>query len=167
MESGPKRIAFGVGIALVVYLALIPLFWPQPTVSAVIPDTVSLKQDPEMEITVRAWHSNVDVSQVRFYADFYASTAKGPNGLFDPALLLETRPREFRGFLAASPITRPWSKRITVTLPIREFTEQGLVGPGILEGKLDVTVCYATKGRRHMLSHHVMESVPFRIVVNE
>lgn len=167
MGVGPKQGAAGIGAALVAYFALLPFLWPQPTAIASIPTAISLNQDTEIEITVHAWHSNVDVSQVRFYADFSTSTAKGPNGLFDPVVLLDAPPREFRGFLAASLLTRPWSKRLKVTLPLGEFAQQGLVGPGTLEGKLDVTIHFAAKNRRGTSSRQVTEAISFRIAVSE
>ena len=106
--------------------------------------------------------------------DYDASTAKRPKGLFDPAVLIEGAPPSPMGFFARNMLTRPWSKRFEVTVPLRDFAQQELLGPGLLTGKLDVTLNCAvvTLGKRapgtpRGRTTPVMLSVPFQITVTE
>ena len=148
------------------------MFWPAPQVTASIPDTVPLSEDLQIPIVVKAWHSNVQVGQIRFYVDYQASTAKGSKGLFDPAVLFEAAPPAAPGFFARNILTRPWSKRLEVTVPLRDFAQQELLGQGLLVGKLDVTLNCAVVGKRSVGAPRgrtipVMRSVPFQINVTE
>jgi hypothetical protein len=174
MQSPARTAIIAVLAALGIYLVVLPLFWPAPEVAASIPDTVSLSEDLQIPIVVKAWHSNVRLGQVRFYVDHSASTAKGPKGLFDPAVLLEAAPPPPMGFFARNILTRPWSKRFEVTVPLRDFAQQELLGQGLLVGKLDVTLnCpVVTLGKRAAGTPRgrtipVMRSVPFQITVTE
>lgn len=139
---------------------------------AIIPTTVSLHEDLEIPVAIRAWHSNVQIVRVRFYVDYYASTAKGPKGLLNPTLVLEESSNAFDSHLGRDILTRPWRKHLTVTVPLRDFARQELLGKGLLVGKLDVTLNYAVAGRYGAgtrLTHmtHVVRSVPFQMTVVE
>lgn len=171
---GTKGKAIG-GVVLavaIVYLFVLPWVVPPPRVSASIPAEVSLRNDPEIVATVRAWHGNVNVDGMRFYVDYYASTAKGPEGLFFPVMLFEGDAEQRGRSPRRSIFMRPWRRSLTVKLPLRDFARQRLVGPGVLEGKLDVSLSYIRPGRRPRpltghLPRQVTESVPFRITVRE
>ncbi|MBI5092268.1 MAG: hypothetical protein HZB26_07445 [Candidatus Hydrogenedentes bacterium] len=172
MQSNYKRVVGGVLVVFAFYLVLPPMICPPPHATASIPETMSLREDPEFTAVVRAWHSNVNIVSVRFYVDYYASTAKGPKGLFNPTILYQGAPRDFSGLFDSSPLTYPWSKRLDLKLPLRDFAAQGLVGPGVLEGKLDISLSYLYRGERHApglkppLTQRT-QSVPFRIEIRE
>ena len=168
----PKHILGALGGVLAAYLIVLPWFWPLPEVSARIPESVPLGQDLEIPITLSAWHSNVDVYLVRFYVDYYGSTAKGEEGLFYPVPVLERKARRFRGAWGHNHLTRPWSETFAVTVPLRQFAEQKLLGPGMLTGKVDVSFNYHPGFVQRMpypvdQTRQAMLSVPFQIAVTE
>lgn len=172
MNLEPKRIILILGLVAGAYVIAVPMFWPEPRVEASFPPQISLRQDPVVTVRISAWHSNIAVSNIRFYVDHVASTAKGSKGLMYPVLLLEARPEEFRGMFSVNPVTRPWSRTISLTVPIHEAAAEELLGPGILAGKLDVNISYAIGGRRYRgygadRSRKTMLSVPFQIEVVE
>jgi len=172
MRGLTKSVGTAAAVVFVAYLLILPLFWPAPKVTASMPEVVSLREDPEIPIVVKAWHSNIQVVQVRFYVDYHASTAKGAKGLLNPAVLYEESPSTLRGILGRNILTRPCRKRLAVTVPLGDFARQELLGEGLLVGKLDVTVNYAMAGMRHgdrtrARTAQVMRSVPFRWTVTE
>jgi hypothetical protein len=167
-----KALAICAGISLLGYLIVLPMLLPLPTAEADVPATASLTEDLSFEVRLSALHSNYDVAQIRFYVDFYASTAKGEKGLFNPILVFEQRPRSMNGVLAVSHLTWPHTERYTVTVPLREFATQGLVGSGTLAGKVEVTYSYYTPrvGRRIPGADRTSQStssVPFSVTITE
>ncbi len=168
----PKHIVIGIVVAAFVYLFMVPWFWPLPEVDAQIPQSAVLGQDIQIPITVSAWHSNVDVSLVRFYVDYYGSTAKGEDGLFNPTPVLQREARRFVGVWGFNHLTYPWSETIYVTVPLSQFANEKLLGPGTLAGKVDVTFNYrpghvGRYGPGYDYTQQRMLSVPFQITMTE
>ena len=166
-----KRTVAGAAVFVFVYVFFVPWLWPLPEVTAEIPDRADLGQDIEIPITVSAWHSNVDVYEVRFYVDYYASTAKGEEGITYPIMVLQRPPRRYRGVWGFNHITRPWSDTVTVTVPLKKTAEDKLLGPGVLSGKLDVSISYRpgyTPERLPIVDHsrQTTISVPFAITLS-
>lgn len=166
-----RSVATGAVSAACIYFLILPIAWPQPQVTARIPDSARITGDLSVEISIFAWHRNFDVQQVRFYVDDWASSAKGEKGLFNPMPVLEREAKRFPSFLSRNPFTWPSEQRITVSVPLGDLAEKQLVGPGILEGKIDVTFTYApgVRGRRvrRDATRLATQSVPFRILINE
>ncbi len=168
----PKHIVAGVLGVLFLYLFMLPIAWPEPEVEAEIPTSAVLGQDIQIPITISAWHSNVDIYMVRFYTDYHGSTAHGPDGLFNPTPILEREARRFVGVWGYNHLTFPWSETIYVTVPLSRFAGEGLLGPGVLKGKVDVNVNYrpghvGRYGPGHDYTQQKMLSVPFEIAIAE
>jgi len=128
-----------------------------------------LADELKIDLSIFAWHRNFDVQQVRFYVDYWSSSAKGEEGLFNPVPVLEREARHFPSFFSRNPFTWPSEQRITVSVPLAEFAEKRLVGPGVLEGKIDVTFTYApgVRGRRvpYDATRMATQSIPFHIEI--
>jgi hypothetical protein len=168
----PKQIGVGIAVVAFVYLFIVPWTWPLPEVEAEVPETAALGQDIQIPITISAWHSNVDIYNVRFYTDHYGSTAHGEEGLFYPTPVLDREARRFVGVWGYNHLTYPWSETIYVTVPLSQFAQEKLLGPGILRGKVDVNFNYRPGhvGRRmagHDYTRQTMLSVPFTITITE
>lgn len=168
----PKHIVASVLVVLFAYLFVLPFAWPVPEVAAEIPDTAVLGQDIQIPITLSAWHPNVDVYNVRFYTDYHGSTAHGEEGLFYPTPVLDREARRFVGVWGYSHLTYPWSETLYVTVPLSQFANEKMLGPGLLKGKLDVNINYrpghvGRYGPRHDYTQQRMLSVPFEITITE
>ncbi|MCC6489070.1 MAG: hypothetical protein IT364_16340 [Candidatus Hydrogenedentes bacterium] len=166
-----RQMLIAAAVVVFVYLFFLPWVWPTPEVTAQIPERATLGQDIEIPISVFAWHSNVDVYQVRFYVDYYASTAKGEGGITYPIMVLQRPPRQYRGVWGFNHLTRPWSDTVSVTVPLKKTAEERLLGAGLLSGKLDVSISYHP-GRtpRNLptenLARQTTISVPFSITLS-
>lgn len=166
-----KPVLTGIGVALFVYLFAVPIaLWRPPSVRAGLPASWPVNQDLTFTVRLNALHGNFDVVSIRFYVDHYGSTAKGPEGLFYPSVVFEQPPRAVRSFLSASHLTYPQSMDFKVTVPFREFAEQGLLGPGTLAGKVDVNyVSYEPSAAKKFPGENRMrpgmKSVPFSIAI--
>ncbi|NUM53253.1 MAG: hypothetical protein HUU46_06390 [Candidatus Hydrogenedentes bacterium] len=171
MSDRTKRILGGAGIAVVVYFVVLPMLWPEPTVSAVIPPEVGMHESLPIRVSLNAWHRNIDVGNVRFYVDYTATTAVGPKGTFYPELIVERRPRSFAGAFVRNPITWPYAQRFDAEVNLGKYVEQGLIGPGNLIGKIDVTFNYCSgRGGKRIgrdVTRTTTKSVPFRIAIHE
>lgn len=155
-----------------VYLVLVPLAWRPPSVEAGIPSVAGLKQDLVFNVRLTAMHGNFDVANIRFYVDYYGSTSKGSQGLFEPVVIFSQRPRAIPNGWSMSHLTYPHTVDIPVTVPLREFSEKGLLGVGVLAGKLDVTYvsCQPSAGKSASGVDRMRpgtQSVPFSITIQE
>ena len=157
------------GIA-VVYIIVVPFFWPLPDVSAVIPTEAGLQDVMKMNVAVHAWHPNVDITRVRFYVDYTNTTAKGTEGIFYPQHIIERTGKTFGGFMGRTPISMPYTQRLAAEIDLGKFADEGLLGPGELIGKLDISFNYATsrpgKSFRRDPTRSATRSVPFRIDIH-
>ncbi len=168
----PKHIMGAVAVLIFLYVFFVPWLWPEPEVYADVPETAVLGQDLEIPITVSAWHSNVDVYQVRFYVDYQGSTARGEEGIFHPTVVLQREGQRYRGVWGWNHLTRPWSETLIVTVPLRQFAEEKLLGPGTLSGKVDVSINYhpgRTIRAPYPADHtrQAMLSVPFQMTIQD
>jgi len=128
--------------AIAVYVFVVPPFWPDPTVRADLPPEAFLDEEPEIKVTVSAWHSNFQIAHVRFYVDRGSTTAHGPRGPLHP-LVLHNAPRMHRwSFWRLDRLTWPRSRVLRLALPLKRLSQEGVVKPGIVRGKIDVEVDY-------------------------
>ena len=171
MTDTSKRIAYAIGCAVFGYLIVLPFFWPEPTVHAVLPAEARTTDSIPIAISLNAWHRNIDIGNVRFFVDYTATTAVGPKGTFYPEMIVERRPRQFAGSFAVNPLTWPHAERADATVALAKYIDQGLIGPGELIGKIDVTFNYASgRGGRRAFGDRTItttKSVPFRITIRE
>lgn len=153
------------------YLVLLPFFWPEPRVSAIVPARARMNDVLQIEVAAHAWHRNLDITQVRFYVDYTATTAKGPNGIFYPELILERSGTSFRGLFRRNPLTCPYTQRMPAQFDLSRFASQGILGPGQLIGKLDITFNYVParpgKNFNYDPTRTMTKSVPFDITIQE
>lgn len=176
-SSLPERLVKpGVVIAIVVFVGygvLLPLLaWRPPKARVNLPEAWPKGQDLPLTVTLSALHSNFDVASIRFYVDYYGSTAKGPEGLFYPVMLFEQRPRTITGAWQESRLTYPHTIALEVIVPFHSFAEQGLLGPGTLTGKVDVNYVAADpRGGKRMPGvdrmNPGMAIIPFTITIQE
>lgn len=162
----------GLAVAAFVYFIALPLAWRPPTVEAELPAAATLKQDLEFTVRLTALHGNFDVANIRFYVDFYGSTAKGPKGLFDPAVVFSQRPRAILSGWSMSHLTYPHTLEIPVKVPFPEFAGKGLLGEGVLAGKVDVTYvsCEPSAGKSASGADRMRagtQSIPFSITIQD
>ena len=165
-----RALIFG-GIAVIVYFVALPLFWAEPTVAAEIPSEARMSDTLPVRVSVHAWHRNVQIHQLRFYVDYTTTTAKGPKGIFYPELIVQEEPRRFAGSFARNPLTVPFTQHVDSQIDLSKYIDQGLIGPGELIGKVDITFNYHPgRGGRSMIrdrTRTATKSVPFRIAIHE
>ncbi|MBI4558761.1 MAG: hypothetical protein HY706_14360 [Candidatus Hydrogenedentes bacterium] len=139
-----------VSVGAIFYFLILPIcwLWFEPTVEAPLPVSAPYNQDLSFPVTVSLWHSNYEIGHVRFYVEHYESTAHGPKGLFYPEIVYTGQVRQAWSRWSINRLTRPHSTKLDVTVPFSRFAEEGLVGPGILKGKVDVAISYVYAMRR-------------------
>jgi hypothetical protein len=171
MSDRTKRVWAIAGTSVLVYVAIVPMLWPEPAVDAVYPSEAGTNDTLPITVLVSAWHRNVDIGQVRFYVDYTATTAVGPKGTFYPELLVQREARRFVGPFARNPITWPYTQRFDGEISLAKYIDQGLIGPGELVGKIDVTFNYCSgRGGRYATpdrTRTATKSVPFQIAIHE
>lgn len=167
-----KPLLTGAGGILFAYFFVLPIVaWGPPKPSTNLPAEWPVNQDLAFTVSLSAQHKNFSVTSIRFYVDYHGSTARGEAGLFHPAVIYERPAAKFGGLLSTNRLTYPRTRRLEVTVPFREFAAQGLVGPGVLSGKVDVnyTAYQPRLGRRYGSDHATsgMVSVPFAIKLSQ
>ncbi|MDZ4860439.1 MAG: hypothetical protein SGI88_15795 [Candidatus Hydrogenedentes bacterium] len=171
MTVRAKRLAGGVIGIIAAYLIILPFFWPDPRVSAVVPAQSGMRDVLKFEVAIHAWHRNVDITRVRFYADYTTTTAKGPKGIFYPELVIDRPGKNYWGPLKRNLLSWPYTQRMPAEFDLSRFADKGLLGPGELIGKLDISFNYAParpgKSFRRDPTRTATQSVPFRIVIHE
>jgi hypothetical protein len=140
-------IATFLGTTLAGYFAVLPLFWPTPTVSVDMPVTAPADADLSIRVTASAWHSNFGIVNVRFYVD-PATTPHGPGGPFYPVVLYNAARVHRWPIWSVDRMSWPRSRTLELTLPLRKLSEEGVVTPGLLRGKVDVAVEYLRSPRQ-------------------
>ena len=170
MHPNIKRGLFAAGSAIAVYFVLLPLFWPEPAVTAELPSEARVADVLPIRVSASAWHSNVHIHQVRFYVDYTTTTAKGPKGIFYPELIVERDAARYAGAFGRNPFTWPHTEYVDTQLDLSKYIDQGLIGPGELIGKIDVTFNYhpgrGGKTFNRDRTRTMTKSVPFRITIH-
>ena len=128
-----------------------------------------MNADVAVQVEVSACHANAHLCQVRFYVDNWQSTAVGPSGPLYAVILYEDSARPKWGYWRIKRWSWPHTWRRRFAVPLRRLARQGLVQPGVLRGKVDVTVCYPDVTRYGHLpnwaypSCSTMQSTPFTL----
>ena len=172
MDNRAGRFAAGIALGALAYLAILPMLWPEPAIEVTVPAEARMGETIPVAVSLSAWHSNIDIVNVRFYVDYTATTAVGPKGTFYPEMIVERQARRFMGPFGRNPITLPHTVRADGEVALGKYIDQGLIGPGDLVGKIDVTYNYTSGrgGRRTAGSDRTRtatQSVPFRIAIRE
>lgn len=171
MNLAAKRALASGGIGVIAYVVVVPLLWPEPTVAAEFPLETRMGDTLPIRVSVSAWHRNIQVHQVRFYVDYTATTAVGPKGTFYPEVPVQREAQRFVGAFARNPITWPHTEYVDTEIDLGKYIDQGLIGPGELIGKIDVTFNYHSgrggKTLNRDRTRTATKSVPFRITIRE
>lgn len=145
----PYKRILKIGIVfIVIYLVILPIFWPSPTAIAKMPDEAPHNQNLQAKIRIDSWHRNYQIVQVRFYVDYYKTTAHGSTGALPTTLIYQGKSRNEWGFWNINRFTWPRKQIITADVPLDKLSEQGLVRPGTAVGKIDVTLEYVPSASR-------------------
>ncbi len=130
-----------IGGATFCYFGILPLFWPAPKATAELLEEYPYDEDLTVRIRVSAWHDNVKIRQVRFYVDYHQTTAHGPEGPFNTMRLFHSgKPASRWPFFEVNRLTWPRSRQLDLTLPLGQLAQKGVVKPGLVSGKLDISI---------------------------
>lgn len=140
--TNKARLAIVAAIPFLAYWGIAPLFWPLPDLSVTVPPETPIDAEVPIDIQLDALHPNFEIINVRFYVDHYNSDVHGPNGPFYPQNLHRIAEPVNWGFWEVNRFTWPRTRKRTVSLPLRELAAEGVVKPGTVRGKIDVTVAY-------------------------
>ncbi len=141
-----RNVITGALVFLLLYVMTVPILWPAPTATATLPATARLDQDAPVQVELAACHSNVDLVEVRVYVDYTGCTATTDKPLY-PVYLLQVPGRERWPRWNINRVTWPWRRHVTLQLPLRQLHADGLLQPGSLHGKIDVTLVYPSINR--------------------
>jgi hypothetical protein len=135
-------------VVAVVYLGILPLFWPGPDVRVTVPSAVSAGEDLPLRVSVRSWHGNVRVLSARLYVDPHRSTAALSSSTSVAAL-----PRGEWSYAALDRRTYPRTDWRELRLPLVGATAGVSPGSGRVHGTIDVELEIAEPRRRglHLL----------------
>ena len=136
-----KKATIGFVCLAFCYLSILPLFWPSPKATAEFPHEHPYDEDLGIRIRVSAWHTNVRIREVRFYVDYRQTTAHGPEGFFYPTNLFHIgKPPRRWPFFKLNRFSWPRSKELDLTLPLSQLAQKGVVGTGVVRGKVDISI---------------------------
>jgi hypothetical protein len=160
MNPQAKRLLLIGILSLGLYLVVVPFFWPPPAAQVTIPKESAFNQDLHIDATVSAWHSNFVVVGVRFYVDFQKTTAHGPKGSLDTLSLYEGEGPPDWTFWNLNRLTWPCSEHLNLKVPLSELAAAGLVQPGVVVGKVDVSIAYRPGFNRTAKYSMTVRSIP-------
>lgn len=155
-------------VIIVLYLLILPAFWPRPRLTIEMPSEEALREDLPISVSVNAWHSNFSVAQVRFLPDPANSTAFVKGKELYILELQEGNPRSLWKGWQINRITWPRSRRYQFRVPVQKLSADGTLKTGELKGNIAVQVAYAAPhiGRRSGSSSHsrqVSNSIPMAV----
>lgn len=107
-------------LIFVVYWRLLPKMWPTPNIIIKPAGNIALPADGKLKlkVTVKAWHQNTYLSQVRFEGDWMTSTSLSPKELL-PVVV------PFKGHDFDETIldhwTKPFSRTYDIEIPVGEM----------------------------------------------
>ena len=138
------RLFVGCVLTLIVYLIVIPALWPQPRVDTELPAALSRDADLPVTVTVKTWHPNFSVPVNIYENERVTSWAVG----------------------FGNRLSWPRSRTYRLEVSYEEFTRQGSLRGGTLEGTIDVTRDYTkvtmTSGSPSL---SVKRSIPYSLQV--
>ncbi|MDP3981165.1 MAG: hypothetical protein Q8Q33_07130 [Chlamydiota bacterium] len=167
-----RRVLLLVLVLALIYLFSIPEFWPQPKCQILMPDKHALSQDLPVPILIQAWHSNVNIAEIRFYPDNHTSEAidKKP---FYPVILYRKENKKDWKYWDVNTLSWPQEKSITIDLPFSEWAKDHTLKSGLLIGTLDITLNYPIVRRSSYypgLGYRAQETTkrhPFQIILSD
>lgn len=160
-------------VFLMFYFFCTPMFWGHMpiTVTSDLPSEWNHTEDLPMTITVRAWHNNFRVTQVRFFIDNQNTKMTGVEGPIYPVMLMQDPPTRGWNRLTLNWFTLPFVRRYEFVLPFESMKSEGKCGPGLICGKIDVQVDHVGNVDQYSsvafneLNEEYSHSVPFRIAL--
>lgn len=135
-----SRIAVALSFLFLLYWGLVPPFLPLPKLTVEMPAEARMDEDVPIAIRLDAWHPNFHVMQVRFYTDYGRTDVDGPKGPFYPQVLFQSEERAVWTRGRINRFAWPRHREMEVVLPLAQLTRDGVVRPGTVVGKIDVTL---------------------------
>lgn len=144
---------------------------PPPRVKIEMPSEGTLTQDLTVTVSVNAWHSNFDISEVRVLPDPSNSTASIYGKMPVILELKEGKSRSAWLGWQVNRITWPRSKQYKFTVPVKEMASEGILKTGELRGNIAVTVVHARPNTHRKYggvsrSGYVTASITFAVRLN-
>lgn len=136
------RLAAVLVTPFLLYWGFLPLFWPVPDLSIQMPSEISIDETVPIDIRLSSWHPNFEVGQVRFYVDYHNSDVHGPNGPLYPQMLRQIESEVQWTFWGVNRFSWPRERNLHLELALPELARKGVIMPGTVRGKIDVTVVY-------------------------
>lgn len=174
MQARQARIKYApLVVFLMFYFFGTPVFWGQMpiTVTSELPSEWNHAEDLPITITVRAWHNNFRVTQVRFFIDNSNTKMTGVAVPIYPVMLMQDPPTRSWNRLRLNWFTLPFVRRYKFVLPFESMKSQGKCGPGLIVGKINVQVDHVGSVNDYSsvllneLNIEYSHSVPFRIAM--
>jgi hypothetical protein len=142
-----KRAVPPVLVAAMLYFGALPALWPRPTAGMRMPAEVALGDDVTLQVAATAWHSNFNVTRIRFWVDPLRSSALVEGVPFYPIELREVAPRTSWPAWSLNRFTWRRTRHYTVTAPLGRRWREGALKAGTIEGMLWVTIESPQVGR--------------------
>lgn len=140
--ANKARLAAIAAIPLLLYWGLLPLFIPLPKLSVDLPGETPFNQDVPITVNLDGWLPNFEILTVRYYVDHARSDVDGPNGPFYPQTIYQTSHPIRWHFTDINRFAWPRHREMTVVLPLSQLAAEGVIQPGTVRGKVDVTLAY-------------------------
>ena len=140
LKYDSTRLIFFIVALAAVYLVVLPGNWPEPRITADVPDAATLAQDLQIEVTVKAWHGNFSLRQVSFAVSSAGSTALTSGLPFVPVNIYDRPKTKSWSVGLAARATWPRTRRFRLTVPLRQLALDSVVTAGELRGTVDAVV---------------------------
>lgn len=124
-------------ILSVLLILSIPNLLSAPTVKIDLPKEARFGEDLRANVLASAWHYKFEINQV----DLEITAADGSPS---QAILVHKHPGGLFWWQSTGFFLPFWpsSKMLTLDLPLKKLSQERVVQPGILKGKLEVTIVY-------------------------
>ncbi|GAB4343233.1 MAG: hypothetical protein Kow0099_21530 [Candidatus Abyssubacteria bacterium] len=116
----------GVGfLAGLLYLFVIPEFWPAPSIDVYVPERLSHAGNADFQVVVSAWHPNFALQSANILFD--VEPARNSGVAFYHASLYASPETKVWPFWSVNRFTWPRRRMFELTLPMTELSEKGLL----------------------------------------
>ncbi|MCP5002913.1 MAG: hypothetical protein GY941_03035 [Planctomycetes bacterium] len=130
-------------ILALLYLFLLPNFWPEPEISINIPLANGIQDNIEATIQVHSWHSNFSLFAVDGIFEVDPSKNEG-----NPIVMMDLLPDKDNNAwdpdhaLAINRWTFPKTYKYNITLPLKDLHSRNIFVSNYLTGRINVRLRY-------------------------
>ncbi len=143
-----------ISILVLLYIFLLPTFWPKPEISVSVPVESNVRSNVEATITVHSWHSNFSL----FAVDGIFEVGPGKNG-GNSIVTVDLLPGIDNGkwdsdhAMAVSRLSFPRTFQYRIKLPLQDLYMRDIFSSNYLTGRISVRLHYPIMvfQRREML----------------